>query len=122
MYCPLCKAEYRAGFERCSDCKLNLVPTYEEAQATKVVQLWEGMWVSQFNEIVGALDDANIPNHTESSGTTPKSERRFYITLGGLPRGRDPYKNMAWRVFVLESDRVAAKAIIEKSLASSGDG
>ncbi|MFC1820415.1 putative signal transducing protein [Thermodesulfobacteriota bacterium] len=26
MFCPKCKAEYREGFFKCADCKINLVP------------------------------------------------------------------------------------------------
>ena len=31
MYCPQCKAEYRQGFTRCSDCDVELVGNYVEA-------------------------------------------------------------------------------------------
>src|SRR6267378_4503323 len=31
MYCPQCKAEYRRGFTRCSDCEVGLVENYAEA-------------------------------------------------------------------------------------------
>ncbi len=31
MYCPQCKAEYRQGFTRCSDCDVGLVDNYAEA-------------------------------------------------------------------------------------------
>jgi len=31
MICPVCKAEYRQGFTRCTDCEVDLVHTYEEA-------------------------------------------------------------------------------------------
>lgn len=31
MYCPQCKAEYRQGFTRCSDCDVELVYDYAEA-------------------------------------------------------------------------------------------
>jgi len=31
MYCPQCKAEYRQGFTRCSDCDVELVENYLEA-------------------------------------------------------------------------------------------
>ena len=27
MFCPMCKAEYRPGFTRCSDCEVDLVDT-----------------------------------------------------------------------------------------------
>ncbi len=26
MFCPKCKAEYREGFFKCADCKIDLVP------------------------------------------------------------------------------------------------
>jgi hypothetical protein len=31
VYCPLCKAEYRAGFETCSDCQVSLVAAPKQA-------------------------------------------------------------------------------------------
>jgi hypothetical protein len=31
MYCPLCKAEYREGFVRCSDCQVDLVSRLKQA-------------------------------------------------------------------------------------------
>jgi len=37
VYCPLCKAEYRAGFDRCSDCLVGLVSTLEQPKAANVV-------------------------------------------------------------------------------------
>ena len=51
MYCPLCKAEYRDGFEQCSDCFVRLV-TQEQAVRTCVVMLWEGANVQKLNRIV----------------------------------------------------------------------
>jgi hypothetical protein len=65
MYWPLCKAEYRDGFDRCSDYLTRLV-TLKEADAAKVVLLWKGTNVSKFDDIVGALRDAGIPNYSRS--------------------------------------------------------
>jgi len=48
MYCPLCKAEYRTGFDRCSDCLVGLVPTLEQAKATPVVLLWMQPRIQKF--------------------------------------------------------------------------
>lgn len=31
-FCPVCKAEYREGFYRCSDCEVELVADLEEAE------------------------------------------------------------------------------------------
>ena len=112
MYCPLCKAEYREGFIRCSDCKIDLVQRYEEVQAIRVVQLWEETSLSKFNTIVAALDDANIPNRAESSAS-PNSGM-FIKVLGFFIVGKR--QNLAWKVSVLETDYVAATAIAEKFL------
>jgi|SRR5579864_894698 len=126
MYCPLCKAEYRDGFDRCSDCDINLVKTYEEAKSIPVVSLWEGVSLSKFNTIAGALDDAKIPNLAES-GASPNAAGswwsrvgvfaifRLFVRIGGANQ------SMAWKIRVLESDYSAAKAIMEKTLTSSGD-
>lgn len=45
MFCPKCRAEYRPGFSRCSDCDLNLVeelsqPTHGDLETMKSV--WTG--------------------------------------------------------------------------------
>jgi hypothetical protein len=112
MYCPLCKAEYRDGFNRCSDCFTRLV-TREEADAAKVVLLWKGTSVSKFDEIVAALRNANIPNRSRS-GANPDS---FYDTRSIIDR--IPYisslhkmkQQMSWEVSVLESDYAKATEI-----------
>jgi len=31
MFCPKCKAEYRKGFNRCSDCDIELVSSLPES-------------------------------------------------------------------------------------------
>jgi hypothetical protein len=121
MYCPLCKAEYRDGFDRCSDCKLKLVPTREEAQTTRVVKLCEGARLSEFNAVVGALDDANIANQAETGGSMNfASSWRSYAGVFLIFRlmtwiaGRN--QSVSWKIFVLESDYVAAQAIAERIL------
>jgi|SRR5882724_621008 len=121
MYCPLCKAEYLEGFSRCSDCKIDLVHTYEEAREIPVVHLWEGNSISKFNAVVAALDDANIPNHAES-GASPNAGGAWWSTVGVFAifrlfakiGGANP--TMGWKVLVLESDYAAAKTIAERIL------
>jgi hypothetical protein len=120
MFCPLCKAEYREGFERCSDCKINLVSTYEEAQAVKVVQLWEGASVSKLNAIVGFLVDAKIPNLAESSASPNRpgpwwSKIGVFAIFGLFVRIGGASQSLTWKVHVLEPDYVAAKAALEKT-------
>jgi len=112
MYCPLCKAEYREEFLRCSDCKLDLVQTYEEAQAIQVMQLWEGASLSKFNAVVSALDDANIPNRAESSASP--AWRGYVKILALIIRGNR--QSLTWKVSVLESDFDAANAVAGRML------
>jgi hypothetical protein len=87
VYCPLRKAEYRSGFDRCSDCLAALVDSREEADAAKVNLLWEGISVSKFNEIVAGLRDANVPNYSRS-GADPESagSSTFRFTLARRAR------------------------------------
>jgi hypothetical protein len=68
VYCPLCKAEYRVGFDRCSDCLIGLVPTREAADTATVIPLWKGFQQSKFNDIVDALRSANVPVCARSGG------------------------------------------------------
>jgi len=84
--------------------------------------LWEGVSLSKFNAIVGALDDADIPNHAES-GASPNANVPWWSNVGVFAifrlfvrvGGADP--TMGWKIAVLESDYVAANAIVEKALA-----
>jgi len=44
MFCPQCKAEYRVGFVRCSDCHVDLVdylPVEEPARAPKARRMFD---------------------------------------------------------------------------------
>lgn len=114
MYCPLCKAEYRAGPTQCSDCLVGLVHTREQADAAKVVLLWEGMGQDHFNSIVAALRDANIPN-CSGSGARPETGlplEAFMGILGLFRQARTARRNMSWQVFVLESDFPNAEAVL----------
>ncbi len=68
MFCPLCKAEYREGFYRCSDCDVELVhflaePPAEEAPDEPLELLWRGQDPVLFTAVLGALNDAQIAHH-----------------------------------------------------------
>src|SRR5215467_11105262 len=64
MFCPLCKAEFRQGFTTCSDCRVALVPTEEEAAAVAVCRLWTGDNRKRMERILDALADAEIQFHS----------------------------------------------------------
>jgi hypothetical protein len=106
MYCPLCKAEYRDGFDQCSDCRAKLL-TREEAEAAKVALLWKGTSAAKFDEIVAALRDANIPNHSRSGARSEEYKPFFRISAFLQLR-----KQMSWEVSVLESDFVKARELV----------
>jgi hypothetical protein len=115
-YCPLCKAEYRDGFDRCSDCLIGLVTTREEADAAEVCLLWEGTQLAKFNGIVWALGDANVPNLARS-GANPK--RGLSVPLGIFSffrRAKGFHQNMSWQVFVLKSDYAKARETVENQV------
>jgi hypothetical protein len=115
MYCPLCKAEYRGGFKRCSDCLIALVQTGEQAKAAKVVTLWEGTRQRRFQDIVGALRDANIPHHAKSGAKAerPRTSWDFVPIIRDFKRLNDARENMSWQIFVLESDYASARAVVQ---------
>lgn len=62
MFCPLCRAEFRAGFTECSDCHVPVVPTLADAAAASV-QLWKGSDEEELNRILAALDAQEILSH-----------------------------------------------------------
>lgn len=118
MYCPLCKAEYRAGFDHCSGCLVGLVQTREQAEAASVLLLWKGTQQSRFNAIVGALRDANIP-HYAKSGAEPERKRPVWAYIGIIRlffETKEAYDTMSWQIFVLESDYSAARGVAENQV------
>ena len=113
MYCPLCKAEYRTGFDRCSDCLVGLVPTLEQAKAMPVVLLWKGTSQSKFNEIVDALRDANVPTLGRSGASSEKRSDSIWNYIPVVSRYKRAYDQMTWEVSVLNSDYAKARGIVE---------
>lgn len=108
MYCPLCKAEYRDGFDRCSDCLAGLV-TREEAGAANALLLWKGTNVAKFDDIVSALRDAGIPNYSRSGAKSEDYKPFFEIPyISAMIRMK---RQMSWEVSVLESDYAKAREI-----------
>jgi hypothetical protein len=114
MYCPLCKAEYRLGPDLCSDCLVSLVHTREQADASRAILLWQGTRQAEFNNIVAALKDSNIPNYARS-GLEPETGLPWWAftgIFGLLTRVRQAREQWSWQVFVLESDFANAEAVI----------
>jgi len=110
-YCPICKAEYRTGFARCCHCLALLVGSSSEADAARVVLLWEGLSRQKFESVVAALRDANIPNRARCGADA----ERAYINLRPrrLLKGT---KKTSWQVSVLEADYERAQDVARSCL------
>lgn len=67
MFCPLCKAEYREGFNRCSNCNVGLVPSLTGNGVTEprgdLLLLWRGPEPAFFSRLVHTLREASIACH-----------------------------------------------------------
>jgi hypothetical protein len=65
MFCPVCKAEYRAGYTHCADCDVDLVEALPKEESDSgehdpFVPVWSGA-DPEFTEACGALAQAKIP-------------------------------------------------------------
>ena len=111
-YCPICKAEYRTGFARCCHCSALLVGSSSEADAERVVLLWEGLSRQKFEALVAALHGANIPNRGKC-GADAGAAYIFNLRGRRLLKGM---KKTSWQVFVLEADYERAQNIARSFL------
>ncbi len=74
MFCPQCKAEYREGFYRCTDCDVDLVSHLEKPAAEEQplkgepsVVLWRGQDPVVYTALLSALREAQIPSHQRAA-------------------------------------------------------
>jgi len=111
-YCPICKAEYRTGFARCCHCLAVLVGSSSEADAARVVLLWEGLSRHKFEAIVAALRGANIPNRARCGADT---ETAYNNPVARMMKMK--MKSQAsWQVSVLEADYERAQSVARSCL------
>jgi hypothetical protein len=63
MFCPFCKAEYRASFTKCSDCSISLVESLprDASDPNFMVLLWNGESLEYLEAVCAELDKAAIP-------------------------------------------------------------
>jgi len=106
-YCPICKIEYRAGYARCCHCLALLVGSSSEADAAKVVLLWEGLSRHQFEAIVAALRNANIPSRAGCGAAEETSSSNPLARAMKMKTNREGQ----WQVSVLEEDYERAQSI-----------
>jgi hypothetical protein len=67
MFCPKCKAEYREGFTRCTECNAALVASLPTDQSVADKQdlavAWRGTDPSAFSAALAELQGAGIPSY-----------------------------------------------------------
>jgi len=120
MYCPKCKAEYRPGFTRCSDCLVDLVaelpagePEEEQSaplwpDAESLSELWRGEDSVLHGRLLAELKQAGI-----SYENTPTREAAG-CGIDPVARGVEP--RFGFIVRVQPKDRPAAAEILYKLL------
>lgn len=106
-YCPICKSEYRAGFGRCCHCLASLVDSSSEADAARVVLLWEGLSRQKFEAIVAALRGANIPSQARCGADAEKARGNPIARMADMKTT----KHASWQVSVLEGDYERAQSV-----------
>lgn len=103
MYCPLCKAQYRVGYDLCRGCDADLVFTKEQADAEDVVLFLESANPTGVAELANALKEANVPNYWRFG------DRKAKVPVTGL--FAQAAKEQSWQIFVLESDLDRARQV-----------
>jgi hypothetical protein len=114
MFCPLSKAEYRAGITKCHDCDVNLVsnlPAEELAGDRGVPRnseglelLWSGVSQALSDRIHDALDAAHI------------SHKVTKMDFGLLPN----LAQSAKFVWIESRDRASSRSVLDKTVDGSG--
>lgn len=113
LYCPICKAEYRPEFNDCSSCFAGLVGSREQADAARIIILWEGTNLSKFDSIVKILRDSDIPNRTKTRTEAKKDYAPLQNTISRIVH----FKKQMWQVVVLEADYLRARSAAQSYLA-----
>jgi hypothetical protein len=118
MICPQCKAEYRAGYMRCTDCGVALQKFAAQANASVTANaaahaepsavLWRGQDPVAFSVLLSALDDEGI--------FYKELQRRDYAAALSQPFALSFYGLPHWEVRVCASDLNAARFVAEAAL------
>jgi|SRR5579859_104657 len=122
MFCPQCHVEYRPGFTRCTDCDVDLVPVLPTAEdpvskaplsasnaGGSLRILWEGEDLALFENLLGALEAADIRYFDQPLGVYPGVRRKDPFPVQPLAR-------FGYQVAVLSSDLGPARQILGKLL------
>ena len=106
MFCPECRAEYREGFETCSDCGVPLVGSLPEAEdlgdLVPLRQVWQP---DLLPVIVSLLDSDGIPHVVQGEHSL------HTVGLAQLFRAADP-ANVCWTILVPEARLERARELL----------
>ena len=108
MHCPLCKTQYRPGYDLCRDCDADLV-SGQETDAEDVVLFWQSENPSHIAQLADALKEANVPNYSRFGAGT---ERALWAgsPLAGL-FARERTASALGQIFVLAADLYKARRV-----------
>lgn len=103
MLCPLCQTEYPSGAAECRACRVALVAGSEAPGAARV-ELWSGADRRKFDELLAALDAADLPNYGEERTSGDSGEGFRFVPE------RPGFECAVW---VLGKDAKRAEAILQ---------
>src|SRR5215467_7220939 len=103
MLCPLCYAEYPSGATQCESCRAPLVGGREAAEAERM-ELWSGEDRQRFDDLLAALERANIASYGEER--SEHSANRFRL----VPM----HPGLLGAVWVLRKDAERAEEIFRE--------
>ena len=100
MFCPVCKAEYREAFTRCTECNVPLVAKLPvdklAADMQDSVVVWRGTDPSAFSAALAALEGAEIPSYQISDHdqlvfelAIPRPQYRILVKKTDLQAARE---------------------------------
>lgn len=107
MFCPVCGVEYRAGFERCSDCDVALVPELAQTNSAEVEEgpsgatlVWYGNEERRYAQALSTLERAGIPAFTTNNedrlfGTTEKPKFELFVAQEFAERAKQELEEHA---------------------------
>ncbi|MBZ5527793.1 MAG: hypothetical protein LAN71_07835 [Acidobacteriia bacterium] len=105
-YCPLCDTEYTSGYERCTICGVELVPSelrgrplHEKERRESIDLVWTSSDPVAVSQAIAELREKGIPHHV-------KATRDQFVFELGMPRPR-------YEVRVFHSDVQRARELLE---------
>jgi len=106
MYCPICKSEFRNGFEFCSTCKCSLVEELPEEERKEPLNEREVFLTNVRDEYEADMIESILSsNCIKASRKHREAGGYLSIYMGNSVLGMD--------IYVLESAYEAAKELIE---------